>query len=161
MAPFSFPENCKIVQGLTPTVGAGVTLTSDYISLKNAHKAWIVVSFNDGNGNAVVLQPIKATEVAPTGNTSITTAVKIWANEDTDASDTFVEQTAATSYTLDGTVDNKIVIFEIDPADLGATYDVIACSAATPAAGEYCSMLFVLQPRYASCVGTSPTAITD
>jgi hypothetical protein len=158
---FSFPENCKIVEAMKPAVGAGATITSDYISLKNAHKLWFVISYTDGNGNAITYQPIKATAVAPTGNTSITNVVKWWSNLDTATSDLLVERTAATSYASDNAVKNKIIICEIDPADLGATYDVVAISAATPAAGEYISAIAVIQPRYASAVVASPTAITD
>lgn len=157
----SIPENCKIVELTPPAVGAGAVITSDYISLKNAHKCWLVIHYGDGNGNAVALQPLKATAVAPTGSTAITNAVKIWSNLSTATNDTLVERTAATSYTLNAAAANKIVVFEIDPADLGETYDVIAFSATTPAAGEYISAIAYLQPRYASAVAVSPTALTD
>jgi hypothetical protein len=158
---FSLPENLKVVELTPPAVGAGAVITSDYISLKNAHKAWLVIHYADGNGNAVVLQPLKATAVAPTGSTAITNVVKIWSNLATATDDTLVERTAATSYTLNAAAANKIVIFEIDPADLGETYDCIAFSATTPAAAEYISAVCYLQPRYMSCVGQSPTALTD
>lgn len=158
---FSLPENCKIVEAVPGQVGAGALVTSDYISLKNAHKCWIVAQLTEGHAAAVTFQPLKATAVAPTGSTNITSVVKIWSNLDTATSDTLVERTAATSYATNAAAANKIVIFEIDPADLGETYDCIGFSAATPAAGDYISAVFVLQPRYASCVSTSPTAITD
>ncbi|KKM13619.1 hypothetical protein LCGC14_1714370, partial [marine sediment metagenome] len=40
--PFTLPENCKIVQLASPETTNGAK-TSDVISLKNAHKVWIVV----------------------------------------------------------------------------------------------------------------------
>jgi len=160
---FSLPENCKIIEATPPAVGAGATITSDYISLKDAHKCWIVIHYYEAhNGAAVVYQPMKATAILPSGATAITTAVKIWANVTADTTDLLVERTAATSYT-GGTVTlkNHIVIFEIDPVDLGPTYDCIGFTAATPAAGDYISALFVIQPRYPSRVLTAPTSITD
>lgn len=158
---FSLPENCKIVQLTPPAVGSGAVITSAYLSLKNAHKAWLVIHYADGNGNAVSLQPRKATAVAPTGATNITNVVKIWSNLATGTNDTLVERTAATVYALDTGVANKIVVFEIDPADLGETYDCIGFTATTPAAGEYISAICYIQPRYASAVAASPTAVTD
>ena len=158
---FSLPENCKIVEMVAPTVGGVGVVTSDYISLRNAHKAWIVIHYTDGNGNAVVYQPVRATGVTPVGNVSITTAVKIWSNMDTAASDLLVERTAATSYAQDNAVKNKVIIFEIDPVDLGPTYDCIGFTATTPAAGDYISALFVVQPRYQTRVLTAPASITD
>ena len=160
MAGFSFPENCKIVSAITPQVGAAATVTSDYISLKNAHKAWIVIEYVTA-GNAETFQPLKATAVAPTGSTNITNVVKIWSNLDTATSDTLVERTAATSYTCDNGATNKLIVFEIDPADLGETYDCVAVVTTAIAAGDYISGLFVIQPRYASQVSLSPSAITD
>lgn len=158
---FTLPENCKMVEMVAPAVGAGAVITSDYINLKNAHKAWIVIHYADGNGNTVTYQPIKATATTPVGNISITTAVKIWSNMDTATSDLLVERTAATSYQQTNAVKNKIIVFEIDPEALGATYDVIAFSATTPAAGEYIQAMCYIQPRYAGRVLTSPTALTD
>ncbi len=159
---FSFPENCKVIQATPVAVGAGAVITFDYISLKDAHKAWIVISYNEAhNGAAVVWQPVKATAVAPTGNVSITTAVKIWSNLAAGSTDLLVERTAATSYTGSATILENLIIFEIDPVDLGATFDVISCTATTPAAGDYISALYVVQPRYPSRVLTAPSSITD
>lgn len=157
---FSLPENLKPVQFLTPRVGNGAC-TGDYVSLKNAQKAWIFIDFTEGGAETIVLQPVKATAVAPTGSTNITNAVKIWSNLDTATSDTLVERTAATSYTTNGVAASKQIVFEIDPADLGETYDVISLTATAPNAGDYISGTIWIQPRYASAVAQSPTALTD
>jgi hypothetical protein len=160
---FSFPENCKIVQAVAPAVGAGLVITSDYISLKDAHKCWIVIHYYEAhNGAAVVYQPMKATAVLPSDATAITTAVKIWSNVTADTTDLLVERTAAVLYTGGAvTLKAHIIIFEIDPVDLGATYDCIGFTASTPAAGDYISALFVIQPRYQTRVLTAPTSLTD
>jgi hypothetical protein len=162
---FSFPENCKIVEATPPAVGAAAVITFDYISLKNAHKAWIVIQYMEGHAAAITYQPMKATAVAPTNATAITTVAKIWSNLATAVSDTLVERTAAVLYAHDAAAANKLVIFEIDPADLGdlagVPYDCISCTATTPQAGDYISALYVIQPRYASAVASQPTVITD
>ena len=165
---FSFPENCKIVEATPGAVGAGALITGDYVSLKNAHKAWIVIQYTEAHAAAVTFQPLKATAVAPTGSTAITHLARIWSNLDTATSDLLVERTAAVLYASDAAVANKIVIFEIDPAELGdngatppVPYDVISFSAATPAAADYISALYVIEPRWQGAVINSPSAITD
>ena len=159
---FSFPEQCKIIEATPPAVGAAGVKTSDYISLKDAHKCWIVIHYYEAHaGAAIVYQPMKATAVTPVGATAITTAVKIWSNLATATSDLLVERTAATSYTGSATALTNIIIFEIDPVDLGPTYDCIGFTASTPAAGDYISALFVVQPRYQTRVLTAPTSLTD
>jgi hypothetical protein len=161
---FSLPENLKPVQFLTNRVGAGAC-TGDYVSLKNAHKAWIVIDFTEGGAESVSFQPLKATAVAPTNSTAITSVVKIWSNLATAVSDTLVERTAAVLYATDAAAAAKQIIFEIDPADLGdlagVPYDVISLTATAPNAADYICGTIWIQPRYASAVATQPTALTD
>jgi len=163
-SPFSLLENLKPVQFIIPRVGNGAC-TGDYVSLKNALKAWIVLDFTEGNAEAVSFQPVKATAVAPTNPTAITTAVRIWSNLDTATSDLLVERTAAVLYAADAAASSKQIVFEIDPNDLGelagVPYDVISLTATAPNAGDYLSGTIWIQPRYASRVLTSPTALTD
>jgi len=161
---FSLVENLKPVQFLTNRVGAGA-VTGDYVSLKNAHKAWIFIDFTEGGAETVSFQPLKATAVAPTNNTAITNVVKIWSNLDTATSDTLVERTAATVYVTDNVAAPKQIVFEIDPADLGhlagVPYDVISLTATAPNAADYIVGTIWIQPRYASQVSVQPTALTD
>ena len=164
-AAFSLPETYKIIQMAAAQESAGGTVTSDYISLKNAHKAWIIISFATA-GNAETFTPLKATAVAPTNSTAITKEVKIWSNLATATSDTLVERTAATTYACDNGATSKLIIFEIDPADLGdllgVPYDCIAFSTTALAANtDYLSALCILQMRYGSQVSVSPSSITD
>ena len=161
---FSLVENLKPIQFITNRVGAGAC-TGDYVSLKYAHKAWIVLDFTEGGAESVSFQPVKATAVAPTNSTNITTAVPIWSNLDTATSDTLVERTAATVYATDAAAACKQIVFEIDPADLGdlagVPYDCISLTATAPNAGDYLSGTVWIQPRYASQVSVQPTALTD
>jgi len=159
---FSFPENCKIVEGLAPVVGAGGAVTGDYISLKNAHKAWIVIYYNQADGNSITFNPLKATAVAPTDSSVLTEVCRIWSNLDCATSDLLVERTAAVNYASGAGAAHKIIIFEIDPSLLEEDHDCIAGASTTViAAAQYVSMLYVIQPRYQGRVLTAPTVITD
>lgn len=154
--PISLPQNFKIVEAITPQAGAAIT--GDYISLKTAHKAWVLVHVNQANAAQVAITIEKATDVAGTGSTAITSVVPIWANEDCAASDTLVEQTAAVGFTTSVATKHKLVIFEIDPALLG-DYDCITVKTAASNAANITSALYIIAPRYQQ--DTPLSAIVD
>ena len=143
------------------TTNGGVT--SDYVSLKNVLRAWIVLQFTQAVGHATVVQPQVATAVAPTGAASITFSARIWSNEDTAASDTLVVRTAAASYTLTNDIKKKQVVIEIDPAEAvaqGSTYDVIGFTISDSSqATNFVSGQFLLEMSYQQA--TPPAAITN
>ena len=154
----SLPENAKIVEAITPQAGGAIT--GDYVSLKNYHSAYVIVHINQAAANTVAITIEKATAVAPTGSVAITTVVPIWANEDCATSDTLVAQTAAVAFTTSAAQTHKTIVFKVDPASLGETYDCITVKTGASAAGNITSALYVLVPaRYAQA--TPPTAITD
>lgn len=152
-------ENFKIVQGLSPvTTNGGVT--ADYVSLKNAKKATIVVNLTQAVGDATTLTVNKATAVDGTGATAITVAQPILANEDVGASDTLVKQTDGVGYTVAADVKNKQVVIEIDPASLGEGFDVITLVVGDSGqATNFVSVDYYLEAKYAQA--TPPSAIVD
>ena len=153
-------ERYKIVDASAAPVTTTGGVTFDYVSLKNVHMAWIVIQLTQAVGHATVIQPQKATAVAPTGATSIVYSAEWWENEDTAATDTLVKQTAATSMTVTDDVKKKQVVVMIDPAALGSTYDVIGCTISNSAqATNYVSAQYFLEMRYPQA--TPPAAITD
>lgn len=157
-----FMENFKVIAGLKPTVGTGAALTGDYISLKNAQKAWVLFHFNSANGTAEVFSVYKATAVAGTGNTQITNTVPIWLNNACATSDINARQTDAVQQAVAATATEQLVIFEIDPASLGSTYDCIAgYTTSTIAASDVLEILYVVQPRYAGIDANVPSMIID
>lgn len=161
--PYSLPEHLKIVDATAGCVTTNGGVTSDYVSIKNAHKVFIVLQFTQAVGHATAIQPQVATAVAPTGAASITFAANWWENEDTATSDTLVAQTAATSMTVTNNIKKKQVIIEIDPGmvqDQGATYDVVGftVSDSSQATNFVAGQFFILQ-RYPQA--TPPVAITD
>lgn len=153
------PEQFKIMQGAPPTTTNGA-VTGDYVSLKNAHRVWVIFELTQAVGHATVCSLMRATAVAPTGATAVTESVKIWENEDTGSTDTLVRQTDATSVTLGADIKNKQVIMEIVPQGLTATFDCIAgVTSASSQSSNFVSMTYILETRYAQA--TPPTAITD
>ena len=69
-----------------------------------------------------------------------------------------MERTSAASYTLDDALKDKLVVFEIDPAGIGA-YDCIAAKVAASNAANITSVLYVVESRYGTKV--QPSMIVD
>lgn len=153
------PEQFKIVQGY---VGQGTTalVSADCVSLKNAQMAWIVVNLDTTASSACALTPYRATAVDKTGGVVLANAVPHWVNADVATSDTLVrEATDAVDHTTAANANYKQVIFQIDPANLGGSYDCIYITLGALAATESMSVEYWIEERYAQ--QTPPAAITD
>lgn len=161
MTRFTLPQQLKVVEGLAPAADAAGR-SSDIISLKNAGKAYILISLTQGNAATVALTPMQAQDVAGTGAKVLANTVPIWSNLDTATSDTLVRRTDAVNYTTDAAVKNKQVIFEIDPAllDLNNGFDCIYFTTGASNAANITAAVFLLGDlRYAQ--ETPPSAIAD
>lgn len=155
---FSLPTKCKMVQLVNPKT-TNASITSDAISLKNAIKAWIVIEYTQAAGHATTPTLRQATDVAIGTNAAGPTA-RIWANEDTAATDTLVAQTAAASYAVAADVKNKQVVFEIDPATLTDGYPCIYFTQATSSqATNFMSATAYILTNFQQA--TPPSAIVD
>lgn len=156
-----FPENCKIVQALGPTVGTGA-MNATAISMKTvADKLYAVCTLSPVGGAAMALVPQTDALVAFGSGAVLTTAVRIWANQALATNDTLVEQTAAVNFTTAADANDKQVIFEIDPAELAAGEDCFRIAITNVPVTDYIDVKYVYVPRYAGRVATSPTALTD
>ena len=158
----SLPEEYKIVDVTAGCVTTNGGVTTDIVSLKNAHKAWLMFQLTQAVGHATALVPWQCTNVAAGGAKVLTNVVPIWANEDTAASDALVAQTAAVNYTVTNDIKKKQVIFEIDPAtlDVANGFDCIKVVIADSSqATDFVAGQFVLQERYKQA--TPPSAIID
>ncbi len=154
-------QSHKIAQLLTPATDAAGR-TSGYFSLKDAHKAWIVVSIAQGNAATIALTPLQASAVAGTGSKALTAVVPIVSNLDTAAADALVERTAAANYTTDAGVKNKVVIFEIDPAacmDINNGFDCIGMSTGASNVANITSAMLIMESRFQQ--STPPSATVD
>ena len=158
MSRVHIPEQFKIVDASRGPITTNGAVTCDYVSLKNVHMAWIIASFTQAVGHATGIDPIRATADA-VGNVAIATAVPCWLNEDTATTDTLVRQTDAITVNVDNTIDKKMVVFQVDPAQLGATYDWLSCIVdASSQATNFVSIVYLLETRYPQA--TPPAAIT-
>lgn len=160
--PIYLTQDMKIVLAQPPTDSAW-DIAGDYVSLKNAHMAWIMVNlqFDPGQTFAHTIQPMKATAVLPVGATAITHVAPNWANNDISVSDTLVRGADATSYQVPATVTNKIVLFQIDPMQLGVTYDCMGVTVDGNAKwqGNLLSITYLVEMRYGQA--TPPSIIVD
>lgn len=156
-----FPEEYKVVQGLA-LEGAGAGATSTSISLKTVMgKLYVLCNVYPASGAAMALVPQTDSAVAFGTAAVLTTAVRIWANQNTSASDTLVEQTAAVNFSTAADVNPKLVIFEIDPAELAAGEDCFRISVTNVPNADAVAITYIYKPRYANRGATSPSAITD
>lgn len=152
-------QDFKIVDATAGPVTTNGGVTSDYVSVKNAVKAWVLVQLTQAVGHATAVTLQRATAVDGTGVTTLGSNVAIWLNEDTAASDTLVRQTDAKVCTVTNNIKKKMIVFEIDVAALG-DYDVINFTVGDSSqATNFVSGVFILQERFAQA--TPPAAITD
>lgn len=146
------PESLKTVQLIQPRTTNG-GFTSDWISLKNVKRAYVIVELTQAVGHATLLTVNQATAVAGTGSKALTNNCRVWANEDVAASDTQVRKTDAKNYAVAADIKNKQVIFDIDPAeclDLAGEFDCVSITAADSAqATNFASITAVLEMKYA------------
>lgn len=161
MPKSNFATAVKIVKGM-PAAADAAGRTSRGVTLKNATYATVIVSISQGNAAPVALTLLQATNVAGAGAKPITNPAPIWANLDTDASDTMVRQADGVSFTTDAAVKNKQIIFHVDPAyfDIAGGYDCLQVTTGASNAANITSVDILLEGhRYGS--EPLPTAIVD
>lgn len=159
---FSLVAQARPISLLVPAADAAGR-TSGYVSLKNAHKAYIVAHLAQGNAATVALSLMQATNVAGAGAKAIANVFPIWSNLDVSASDALVARAAAASYTTDAALKNKVVVFEIVPEavlDVAGGFDTVALvTGASNAANITSAMLLIVPGRYQQA--TQPSALVD
>ena len=128
------------------------SVTTDVVSLKNAVMAWIVVHLYQAVGHATLFTPMRTTAVG-TGGAVLANVVPIWYGNVSTTTNALARETAdALNYTMVNTVTGDVyLIFQIDPARLGSTYDCIYLT--TNGGGDASSFMEAtcwVQPKYAS-----------
>ena len=104
---------------------------------------------------------MKSTAVLPVGATAITHNAPTWSNVDISASDTLVRRADATAYQLPATANDMLVIFQIDPMQLGDTYDCMGCTIDGNAKWQsnLVAIMYFVEMRYAQAI--PPSIIVD
>jgi len=146
---------------IVPVSNAG-GLTSDYVSLKNAQMAWVDVHLSQTVGHATAFTIERATHVAGTGHVAIANVVPIWYGNVSTTSNALARQTDAVGFTMDVGVTGSVrIIFQIDPASLGSTYDVISFVSAASGQANLISVTCWVQPKFSVKTGDQLSYITD
>lgn len=158
MVNISLPQTCNVLTLLAPAADAAGR-TSQYVSLKNALKVWIVVHVKQGNAATILLSLLQATAVAGTSSKA-GPVVDIWANQDTSA-DAFTKATSAATFTTSAAVKDKIVIFELRPEALDSNngFDCIGISTGASNAANITSAMAFIYTAYQQAA--PPSALTD
>jgi hypothetical protein len=154
------PEGMYPVSLTAPVTTASVT--TDVVSLKNAQMAWIVVHVTQAVAHATLFTPMRTTAVG-TGGAVLANVVPIWYGNVSTTSNALARQTNALNYTMGGTITGDVyIIFQIDPANLGTTYDCVYLT--TNAGGDATSFMEVtcwMQPKFSVKVADQFSYITD
>ena len=162
--PYQFPPLVM----LPPAADAAGRTSTNYVSLRNALKAWLICTVNQGNAAPVLFTPLQATSLAGAGSKAIggaDTTAQIWlANNalSTAAGDLFLAQTAALNFTTDATTNTKVVIFEIIPEghlDLVNGFNHIGVSTGASNAANITSVQVCLWGSYEAGSGSLPSAL--
>lgn len=160
---FQLPAQASIVEAISPAADAGGR-SGAWISLKNAIKAYVLVNITQGNAATVALTFQQATAIAGTGAKALASGnMRIWANQDVSVNDTLTEVTAAQSFTTSAAVKNKLVLFEINPAevmDINNGFDCIQVITGASNAANITQAVYILTPLGFS-QATPPSAVLD
>lgn len=153
-------EGQKTIGLLKPAADAAGR-TGRYISMKDAHRAFIVAYVDQGNAATIALTPKQASAVAGTGSKNLINNIQIWACLDVVALDALVRQADGVTFTTDAGVKEKMVVFQIDAAalDLAGGFDCITVATGASNVANITSAFAVLETRYGQVV--VPTVITD
>ena len=156
-------DSDKVVMGCPPAALATTAGDGDYVSMKNFDRITFIIAVDNATtvtGGAVTLK--QATLVDGTGEKALA-FTKMWANEDTAASDTLVETavTSNTFTTLTTDAKNLIYVIEVkaDELDVSNSFECVRIDVASMA-NAVGSVVYVLRSsRYAPPLAVS--AITD
>lgn len=156
MSSKCLPEQYKAVGVMAPAADAAGR-TSRYVSLKNAHRAWVRVYVNQGNAATILLSILQATAVAGTNSKALANNVPIWANQDVAAGDDAPRVADGVAFTTSAALKEKQVWFQIDPAslDVAGGYDCIAVSTGASNVANITSAEVIVESRYPGAIPAS------
>jgi hypothetical protein len=151
-------EQLKTIGLLKPATDAAGR-TGRWVSLKNAHGLWVFAYLDQGNPATVLLTPRQATAVAGTGAKAFANPLQIWSILDLAASDAWVRQPDATSFTTDAGVKEKQVGFFVPAAalDTGGGFDCVTLATGASNVANITSAVAILDGRYPP----TPTVLAD
>ena len=147
----TIPERYKVVSAVAGNVTTNGGVTSDIISLRDAHKVTILVTYLQAATHATVLTPVTGISIASCA-TAITFSARWWKNADISSTDTLVAQTAATTMSATAGVTNQLLVIEIDPQDIiaqSSTYNCLGFTIATSGeATNFVTATYLIETRF-------------
>ncbi|WP_411680643.1 hypothetical protein [Clostridium thailandense] len=144
-------ENYKLVQAFEPKT-TNAAIISDYVALKNAVTAAVIVNLAQTAGHATQISLYQSQDVEGTNAKPLVNDIPILANEDVSASDTLVRQSDGVSFTVANTAKNKQVIFYVDPAKLDMNNGFCCLNVRVGASSQATNFAcgeFILENKYA------------
>ena len=158
MSSLQLPQGGLLINGFKPQTNAGI-ITGDYISLKTAHRVFVVFHVNMANATQPVLSLMKTTAVLPAADAvAVTATFPIWYNLDCDTDIMTRAAANAATYTLDIGTKTKLVVFQVDPSILDA-FDCLAGKVAASSASNIIGCTYIIENRYKQA--TPPSVIID
>lgn len=159
MHNFTLPENAKVFSALKPATDAAGR-TGRYFNMALAHKAYLVFNIDQGNAATIAVDLLQATSAGGGSAKVLTGTRRIWTNLDQATNDTYTRQTDALSFTTDAALKEKLVIIEVNPADLDLAngFTWIAARTGASNAANLTSCLVYIVPMYAGAAQPSYTA---
>lgn len=155
---FHLIEHAKIVEGLSPATDAAGR-TGDYVKLTDARRAFVIFHITQGNAATVECSVFQATAANGAGAKAIP-AVPVWSNLDCAASDELVKRDAAAAYETDDAVKHRMVVFQVDAAQLDTDNGfawIAPLTGASNVANITAAQIILGDLRYSQA--TPPTAI--
>jgi hypothetical protein len=129
------------------------------------HRLFVIVNYVDtGVGATITLWRDTDVGMATADVALLGNGVKIWANNDTDVSDTLVRQADGIGYTFNDGSTSQQVVFDVDPSTLGLTaanvqYDCLDVYFDFMPVGEHASVEYIALTRYPQA--TPPSIIVN
>ena len=135
-------EKVKLVQAIPATTGTVADVLGDYISMKNAHAVWAILSID--SPTTFIVTPEVAEAYAGTNSTNITGGAKFWVNLNTTQLDRLTASTRSTA--LGGeTANNAMVVVRFDPSAAHSSQTHFAVNVNTTG---YVSAVYAIETRY-------------
>ena len=157
MSNLQLPQGGLLINAWKPQVNTGA-LAGDWVSMKTAHKIWVVFHMAQGHAAQAVLSLYEATNVDGDDAQAITVSSHIWYNLDCDT-DIFTQADDADDYTLDIALKTKMVVFQFDASQLSAGFDCVKGYVAASNILNIIGCQYILDNRYKQA--TPPSVIID
>lgn len=163
MQAIRLTDTVKVVTGCAPAALTSTAGDGDYVSLKGYSRLTVVLSILNATtvtGGTITLK--QATDVAGTSEKALSFS-KMWANTDTDASDTLTETAVSSDTFTTNTTNSKklLYVMEVDASDVDVAngFDCVRIDSTGMANAVGSAMYFLHGARNRSPIAVS--AITD